>query len=88
MKVTYTADDCTEFTSSDECLAYEEWSGEQFEAWKQRLIDQDDQDGSEDTVFSFIIKTKVGQIQLTDFEEFWVYRRKLIELVKSFVERN
>ena len=86
MKITYTAEDGTEFSSSDACLAYEERSGVEFETWKQKLIDESNEDHSGDTAFDFIIKAEVGAIQLTDFEEFWVYRRKLIQLAKSFSE--
>ena len=82
MKVTYTAEDGTIFDSSDKCLAYEERDGEQFEAWRQKLIDENDNSG--DSLFNFIVKIELGRIQLKKFEEFWVYRRKLIELAKSF----
>ena len=88
MKVTYTAEDGSIFNSSDECLAYEERSGKQFEAWEQKLMDQSKSDVSHDSLFNFIIKVQVGEIQLTNFEDFWVYRRKLIELAKSFEEVN
>ena len=82
MKVTYIAEDGTVFNTSDECLAYERNDEELFEAWEQRLMGQED----EDSLWNFLLKINVGSIRFESTSDFWLWRRKFIELAKSFEE--
>ena len=86
MKITYVADDGTVFDSPDKCLAYEEKDEERFKEWEQMLIDRDLEDVSKESLLRFLGRIEGGDIAFFDKIDFWTYRRKLIELAKSFEE--
>ena len=78
MKVTYTADDGTEFDSADECLAYEEDSSDLFQKWNDLIH------GSE--LSRFLFAREVDMCDFWEREDWWTYRRRFIALAKSFIE--
>ena len=84
MKVTYTADDGTEFDSADECLAYEEVSKVPFENWRTLMIEG--QFDRLDELWAFLIQIQLRQVDFDSIEDFWVHRRRFIELAKTFME--
>lgn len=86
MKITYTADDGTEFNSPDECLAYENDSHEQFLKWEQCFIAK----GSEphNQLWEFWGKWHLGLIEFETLKDVWTYRKRFVELAKSFAEAD
>jgi len=86
MKVTYTADDGTEFDSADKCLAYEEDSSELCEIWTYRL-----RKGQHDCyreLWQLLISVQTRKVELQALEHWWVYRRRFVELAKTFIEAD
>lgn len=84
MRVTYTAEDGTEFDSPDKCLAHEENSNELFEKWESSLIKNCDSSGRE--LWRFLSNVRWGAITFEEWSTFWMYRRRFIELAQSFAE--
>ena len=85
MKVTYTADDGTEFNSSDECLAYEEDSGYRRNEWKNLLAEK----YSELRELNQCISNQLlfGS-NSWEQDHLWTYRRRFVELAKTFIEAD
>jgi len=86
MKVTYTADDGTEFDSADECLAYEEDSMVLFETWRSLLIEG--QHSHLQELWDFLIRIQLHQVNFDSIEDFWVHRRRFTELAATFIEAD
>ena len=82
MKVVYIANDGREFSSSDECLAWEEDTEKKKLAWESLLEERKDGDLRE--LYSFV--GKISILLGWDTNDFWVYRRRFIELAKTFAE--
>ena len=82
MKVTYTADDGTEFDSADECLAYEGCSSELYEKWHERMT----QDFELLELWQFLIRVQIREIEFDELADFWAYRRRFVEVAKTFMD--
>ncbi len=85
MKVTYTADDGTEFDTADDCRAYEEISSVNYEKWRT-LITSAEESSETYKLWIFLKKIKSAQVIFDEIEDFWTYRRHFVLLAKTLAE--
>lgn len=82
MNIKYVAEDGTTFNTSDECLAYEEKDEEAFNKWAQMVTYSMVEPG--ESLYQFLNSITSNSLCLHDLSDFWTYRRRFIELAKSF----
>ena len=82
MKVTYTADDGTEFDSAHECMVYEDTRSVLYDQWHERLT----QEFELLELWQFLIQVQIREIEFDELADFWVYRRRFVELAKTFMD--
>ena len=101
MKVTYTADDGTEFDSANACLAWEAQCEEQCEKWEQLVYQErrselleflgkisrswSEEPPTRREPFSRLF-TSEPEIEFCCLSDFWPYRQRFVELARTFIE--
>ena len=82
MKVTYTADDGTQFYDADECLAYEDKQSRQCKKWQQLMTRRSEVS----EVLEFL--RELDDSGFSELKDFWPYRQQFVELARTFIEAD